>query len=288
MKSFLLILASLAIFNFSSTAQDLVMTGVVDADLPGGLPKAVELHVINDIADLSIYGLGSANNGNPSEGAEFYFPADAATSGDYIYVTLGMDEFNTWFGFNATYEDTSGSALAVNGDDVIELFENDVVVDVYGVVGVDGTGEAWEHTDGWAYRKDNTGPSATFDPEEWTFSGVKALDGFMSNTEAGDDAFPIGTYERSTPVGLNSTALIASKIYPNPSKNGVYNLFFPRGHQDLTLKVFNLVGDVVYSAEISKNTETSIIRLSQFANGTYFLQVTDSFKNKESFRLLKW
>ena len=41
---------------FSANASDLVISGVVDASLTGGLPKAVELYVVNDIADLSVYG----------------------------------------------------------------------------------------------------------------------------------------------------------------------------------------------------------------------------------------
>ncbi|MDH3806848.1 MAG: hypothetical protein OEU90_15455, partial [Gammaproteobacteria bacterium] len=45
----------------SATASDLVITGVVDGPLSGGVPKAIELCVLNDVADLSAYGIGSAN-----------------------------------------------------------------------------------------------------------------------------------------------------------------------------------------------------------------------------------
>ncbi|MEZ5002069.1 MAG: hypothetical protein R2730_03455 [Chitinophagales bacterium] len=30
------------------------------------------------------------------------------------------------------------------------------MIDVFGEIDVDGTGEPWEHRDGWAYRKDST------------------------------------------------------------------------------------------------------------------------------------
>ena len=43
-------------------ASNLVITGVVDGPLSGGLPKAIELCVLSDITDLSSYGIGSANN----------------------------------------------------------------------------------------------------------------------------------------------------------------------------------------------------------------------------------
>lgn len=53
-----------------SFRQDLVITGVFSAD--AGSPNGVELLVINNITDLSIYGLGSANDGGGTDGQEFH------------------------------------------------------------------------------------------------------------------------------------------------------------------------------------------------------------------------
>ena len=50
--------------SFNALSQsDLIITAVFDGPLTGGTPKGVELYVVNNIADLSIYGLGAANNG---------------------------------------------------------------------------------------------------------------------------------------------------------------------------------------------------------------------------------
>ncbi|MGB5291840.1 MAG: hypothetical protein WBN41_10375, partial [Lysobacterales bacterium] len=53
-------LAAIACCLVSSAAwsQDLVITGVVDGPLSGGVPKAVEIYVINNVADMSVCGLG--------------------------------------------------------------------------------------------------------------------------------------------------------------------------------------------------------------------------------------
>ena len=51
-------------------SSKLIISGVVDGPLSGGLPKAVELYAIDSIADLSSYAIGSANNG-PSDGPEY-------------------------------------------------------------------------------------------------------------------------------------------------------------------------------------------------------------------------
>ena len=171
--------------------SDLVITGVLDGPLTGGLPKAIELYVIQNTSDLSEYGLGSANNGGGTDGQEFTFPSTSATAGDFIYLATEAVGFNDFFGFEPDYSDPS---WAINGDDAIELFKNGVVVDVFGDINVDGTGQPWEHPDGWAYRKSGTGPDgSTFVLASWTFSGIDALDGTSTN-DAATTPFPLGTY----------------------------------------------------------------------------------------------
>lgn len=176
-------------------AQEIRITGVIDGPLSGGVPKAVEIYVASDIADLSVYGVGSANNGGGSDGEEFTFPAVAASAGDFIYVASEATGFTSFFGFAPNY---TSSAMSINGDDAVELFASGVVVDVFGDINVDGSGEPWEHLDGWAYRSDNTGPDGSiFTLGNWTFSGPNALDGETTNATAAAP-FPLGTFTLAT------------------------------------------------------------------------------------------
>ncbi len=163
-------------------ASDLIITGVIDGPLTGGVPKAVEFFTTADIPDLSIYGFGSANNGGGSDGEEFSFPVVAVSSGSFIYVATEATSFTSFFGFAP---DSTSNAASINGDDAIELFQNGVVVDVFGDINVDGTGQPWEYLDGWTYRNDNTGPDgSTFVLGNWYFSGPNALDGETTNATA--------------------------------------------------------------------------------------------------------
>ena len=203
------LLASFFLGFASPTKADstsLLITGVIDGPLSGGLPKAVEFYVLNNITDLSIYGFGSANNGGGTDGEEFTFPADSATAGDFIYVATEATEFTNFFGFAPNY--TDGSAPNINGDDAIELFQSGAVVDVFGDINVDGTGQPWEYMDGWAYRVDGTGPDGTtFTLANWSFSGPNALDGETSNATA-TTPFPTGTYlpgGGDTPPSVSNT-----------------------------------------------------------------------------------
>ena len=114
----------------STAVGTLIITGVFDGTLTNGLPKGVELYVANDIADLSVYGVGSANNGGGTDGQEFTFPSVSASAGTYIYVSSEASGFTTYFGFAPDY--TSSGAMGINGDDAIELFQDGNVIDVFG------------------------------------------------------------------------------------------------------------------------------------------------------------
>ena len=197
-KQILPVLAAVFILLISTAAPsraiatDLLITGVIDGPLTGGIPKAVEFYVINDIPDLSIFGFGAANNGGGTDGEEFTFPADAATAGQFIYVATESVEFTNFFGFAPDY--TDGTAPSVNGDDAIELFENGSVIDTFGDINVDGTGQPWEYLDGWTYRVSGTeADGAIFNIANWIFSGPNALDGETTNATAATP-FPLGTF----------------------------------------------------------------------------------------------
>lgn len=178
--------------------EPLIITGVFDGPLTGGTPKGIELYVVDDIADLSIYGVSSANNGGGTTVTpEFTFPADSYTAGSYIYVATDSAGFFNYFGVQVDY--ITGS-MSINGDDAVELYKNGTVIDVFGDVNMDGTGTPWEYLDGWVYR--NNGSSVNygvFNIAEWTFSGINATDGCTTNGSCGSIQ-PIGTFMTTTDV----------------------------------------------------------------------------------------
>ncbi|MEL7531141.1 MAG: T9SS type A sorting domain-containing protein [Bacteroidota bacterium] len=191
MKRLLLFTASILLSASMSWAQ-LIITGVVDGPLTGGTPKAIELFALSDIPDLGIYGLGAANNGGGTDGIEFSLPHTSMAAGSFFYVTSDIDQFTGFFGFPANVD--GGSSALINGDDAIELFRYSTVVDVFGDINVDGSGQAWEYLDGWAYRAGGTGPDgSTFVPANFSYSGPNALDGETSNATAATP-FPLGSY----------------------------------------------------------------------------------------------
>lgn len=87
------------------------------------------------------------------------------SAGETHVVAFDTGAFNSRYGFAPDQAD-----LVIDGDgnDVYELQRDGVVVDVYGQVGVDGFGTAWDYTDS-VVRRDPivTRPQSTWLAEEW-------------------------------------------------------------------------------------------------------------------------
>lgn len=210
-----LVVSFILLFSLPVSAQELIITTVFDGPLSGGIPKGVELKVLDDITDLSTYGLGGANNGGGTDGEEFTFPSVSATAGEYLYVASEAVGFTSFFGFEPDY---TSFAMSINGDDAIELFFNDTVVDLFGDPNTDGTDQEWEYVDGWASRNSNVAsPSSTFNISEWIFSGPNALDGETSNATAAS-MIPINGSGPTNPPGPDLRTI--AEIQGNPTNYG--------------------------------------------------------------------
>ena len=257
----------------------MLISGVIDGPLPGGFPKGIELYVVNNIADLSIYGLERAGNGAASTGSQTYtFPADSYTAGDFIYVgTTSADApaaFLQYLNETLTYQD---DAVNHNGDDAILLYMNGAVTDSFGEVGVDGTGTAWESLDGWAYRNPGEGPNATFTVAEWSFSGANALDGCDLADDTGTNAgcasvFPIATYSSAT-ASIKENNISGFRMYPNPVGDGILKIN-TLINAEKTIQIFDVLGKQV----MQRTTSSEHISVATLNAGIYILKVTEQGK----------
>lgn len=175
--------------------NSLILTGMIDG--PSGNPKAVELYVVNNIPDLSIYGVGVANNGGGTDGQEVSLPAVSATAGDFLYIANDTTGFFNFFGIHAQFEN---SQINFNGDDAVEIFENFVVIDIFGDINVDGSNTPWEYQDTWTYRNCASGPDGTmFQFNNWSVGPINNFDNQTSNATSPVPML-IGTYTDSCPV----------------------------------------------------------------------------------------
>lgn len=217
----------------------LIISEVVDATLPDGLPKFVELtNVGTTPIDLSQFSIGNFNNGGTTlGGGAATVLAGTLAAGDSYVISYengdspGVGTFFDTYGFDP---DNFDLGAFFNGDDVIALFQgaatgdgsDATLIDVYGVIGVDGTGEPWEYTDGYAFRNSSvTMPNATFTASEWTIGGANSL-------ETGDDATELPLILNHTTPGTMTTIvpedqLLLTELVAQPTNGEFIEIYNP-------------------------------------------------------------
>lgn len=280
----------------TGSSSSLIITGVFDGDLSGGTPKGVELFATENIEDLGVFALGSANNGGGSDGVELTL-SGSLSAGDYLYVSTEETNFNVMFGFDPDL--TDDMAVAINGNDAIELFYdstktfsgNESVVDLFGTIS--GSDASWNHSDGWAYRIDFTGPDGnTFVDANWTIE-AGAFDGASSNGNA-SSSMPIGTFE--TELGTaNEDEPFSNKLpttvellqnYPNPFNPSTVISYSLESAQNVSLAVYDQLGRrvaLLQDGNISSGVHQVTFDASGLSSGVYFyrLQTESSVLTKK-------
>jgi len=263
------------ILNITSQAS-LELVGILDLDLPegGSSGKAIHLKANQNITNLSDYGIGIANNGGGTDGQEYDFPNIVLNSGDHIIVCRDTLAIKYYFSgcnsFNFMIQDDS-SVITQNGDDAIELYENGIVIETFGDVNVDGSGELWEYKDSWAYKID-TG-SIVFSGFNWITGGVDCTD-FSVTSLSSNCPYPFCS-QINTDISILNPLSVA--IYPNPCLD---KLFINSKNKIKLLEVLNIRGQIVSSLQ----TNQSYIDVSDLELGIYFIKVS----NNENISLLKF
>ena len=219
----------------------LMLQGILDID--GGNKKAVHVRAIEDIADLSIYKLQVYSNANTDAGASHTL-SGSASAGDDILIANDGDALGSYMSASTIFDSVvnTGSWPSINGDDSIELLMNDTSVEVFGSIGTDGTGEAWEYTDSWAYKVEGA----------WTYGGVNCTDGSTTTWDS-DCVYPLAVgqqpvaYDVTFSVDMSNETVGATGVFLG---GGIFSS--ANAHQMLDDD-----GDGVYSVTVSLNEGTS-------------------------------
>jgi hypothetical protein len=170
----------------AAPSSDLALQGILDLNIVddgygvnGSQGKAIHVLATADIADLSIYGIGVANNGGGTDGEEYNFESTAsATAGDNILVVRSVEAMNAYMDASTIFDQVilGSSSISQNGNDAIELYLNGTIVEVFGDADVNpdtfgaGCGDdvnCWDYEYSWAYKIGG----------EWTYGGVNCSDG---------------------------------------------------------------------------------------------------------------
>ncbi len=226
MKSCIAGVLGFLIVGSTANAQ-LIISEVVDATLVGGLPKYVELTNCGSAdIDLSEYSIGNYSNGGTTLGggtstllSGILAPGDSYVISYEAGDSPGVGMFFDTYGFDP---DNFDLGAFFNGDDVIALFlglatgdgSDATLVDILGVVGVDGTGQDWDYEDSVARRLPGAGPNATFDAAEWFLPGANFLE------VGGDDKLKLPLIQDETNPGVHDCGAVGNEV-PTVSEWGL-------------------------------------------------------------------
>jgi len=279
-KIYLLITLLAASFNFAQTP---VITMIADGDESGGTPKVLEIYA-NGTVDFSQYSLQNQTNTNTSWGNTFDLSPLGTVTDDFVYIYYdgdlgGQSAFAVNFPSAVnTLDASSSSVLSINGNDRVRIIETSTtaVVDVYGVDGLDGSGEVWEYTDGYAKRLPGTNTNPVFDVNNWEFhTGELNGHGAVQDGTTYESIIGIGTY--TPPTTLNPAITITSPT-PNqlfsPSTDAVDIVFTV---QDFTVAAAG-AGDGYIKFSVNGGTytdqyDTNPIHIDGLSPMTYTVEV---------------
>ena len=150
-------------------SPDLIISGLFETK--NGSYEAIEFYAVRDIENLSKFRVGISSG---SSSAEHTLTNTSLSAGQYYMIYYSSN----WSNFFS--DETSSSYKSQYVSDVnslssghfnISLWSNESgsfkKVDAYGDDTKTASGSAWDLDEGWAYRKNGRGASATFNIDDW-------------------------------------------------------------------------------------------------------------------------
>ena len=282
----------------TSAPPALILQGILDIGGgtlgAGGNGKAIHLLATADIPDLSLYHIGVANNGGGTDGPEYQLPALSAMAGDNIFVTRNIEAMRD-YGIikdnNFAHIFEGDNNLSHNGDDAIELFYNETVIETYGDVNVDGTGNDWEYMDSWAYKVNG----------EWVKGTVNCTDGSITTCDS-ECPYPFVSCTTSPMDELTTTSAPSSQSIDlnapltKEEFDDFMDTYFPAAkcltdigfnssrHNEIDEQIDNLTNDDIKSLRNSETmTDEQVTEAKEFYKANLKLQTRIDDSTNEEF-----
>jgi hypothetical protein len=257
--------------------SQVIITEIADPNNDeNGTSRYVEIaNIGQDNFDLTGFDMIRWTNGNPDPTASSEVDLSefgVLQSGDILILAASSD-FSTIYGVNADKIVGTNGIAGSNGDDQIAIRDaSDNIYDIFGVPGVDGTGQMHEFEDGRAERKASvTSASSTWSASEWNID---------NDAGAGDGAtdFP-GSYDPGSWIGFSgNTSPVLGFQSPN-NNSTIYT-----DNVDVSLSIENFTvgngtgdGHIHYSVDgggIVMKYDTDDISLTGLTEGAHSVVVS--------------
>lgn len=209
--------------------------------------KAIEIaNFTGGPISLSNYTLKLATNSN-NFSTTYTFPnSPTIANGDvFVVANSGLNS-----GCQSEQDDVNNSITGFNGNDVIGLFKNNILIDILGIEGDDSD---FAKNVTLIRKPEIQFPSTTYDANEW-------------NVESIDDCSDLGQHNQTLSTIDNSMTSIS--IFPNPINSVLnVNLKFDRTTQ---IDIYDVMGKKVFTTTINSSKR---IQLRELRSGIYIIKL---------------
>jgi endonuclease I len=227
-----------------SQTTDLFISEYVEGSVTN---KAIEIaNFTGGPISLSNYTLKLATNSN-NFSTTYTFPnSPTIANGDvFVVANSGLNS-----GCQSEQDDVNNSITGFNGNDVIGLFKNNVLIDILGIEGDDSD---FAKNVTLIRKPEIQFPSTTYDANEW-------------NVESIDDCSDLGQHNQTLSTIDNSMTSIS--IFPNPINSVLnVNLKFDRTTQ---IDIYDVMGKKVFTTTINSSKR---IQLRELRSGIYIIKL---------------
>ena len=227
-----------------SQTTDLFISEYVEGSVTN---KAIEIaNFTGGPISLSNYTLKLATNSN-NFSTTYTFPnSPTIANGDvFVVANSGLNS-----GCQSEQDDVNNSITGFNGNDVIGLFKNNILIDILGIEGDDSD---FAKNVTLIRKPEIQFPSTTYDANEW-------------NVESIDDCSDLGKHNQSLSTIDNSMTSIS--IFPNPINSVLnVNLKFDRTTQ---IDIYDVMGKKVFTTTINSSKR---IQLRELRSGIYIIKL---------------
>ncbi len=154
--------------NFNSV-PNLIITEIADPENSSSTGRFIEIYN-NETIDINLglgYSLVRWTNGNTNSQTPVMLTGNIL-SGNFYVVANSSVKFLSTYGLLPSQDIGYGGPADSNGDDNIALLSPDgTIIDIFGIVGEDGTGTLHEFEDGRAERVCPATPTSTWNELDW-------------------------------------------------------------------------------------------------------------------------
>ena len=213
----------------------------------GGNNKAIEIaNFTGQAVSLANYAVKLGSNGADFGTQILTFTNETIEDGDVFVIG------NAQLAVCASEVDIESTVTYFNGNDVLGLFKNDVLIDI---IGKEGDTNTFGSNVTLKRKSTIVSPNVVFDRDEW------------EEGSSVDDCTNLGKHTVST-ASIKNANLTILKMYPNPTNGD--KLYFNHS-EDLKINIYNVLGKLIASKKVT--IDNNQIDISSLSKGIYLVKI---------------